>query len=481
MIDGKLNVLFAASECAPLCKTGGLADVVSALPKALSKISIRSSIILPYYSTLPQNIRQKAKMVEHFNVDMGNKQQYAGLLKTVFRGRTYYFIDNEEYFKRDRLYGYFEDTERFIFFSLAVLKALDYIDGIDVIHCNDWQTALIPVGLKCFYHNKSNLSNIKTVYTIHNLRFQGKLYVKDFLNMVGLSGNETWIFDAIHHNQVNLMKAALYHADLVTTVSKNYAKEIVFPYNGETLDGCIRNINQKLIGIINGIDDKSFNPNTDQKIYVQFSDIAGKRKNKEKFCSEYYIKSPDDMMIGMVTRLDKQKGLDLVLYAIDEIMKLPVTFVLIGTGLVEYENAFAGIEAKYPDRARCFIMYDDDVARKIYAASDVFLMPSKFEPCGLGQMIAMRYGSLPIVRETGGLADTVIPYNEFTGKGTGFSFANYNSDELLSSVQNVHSVYTKQQTDFAAMAERAMVTDFSWKKSARRYKKLYLSLAQSND
>lgn len=476
MIDGKINVLFVASECAPLCKTGGLADVVGALPKALSKNLVKSSIILPYYSVLPKEVRQRAKLIAHFTVDIGIKKQYAGLLKVNFRNRTYYFIDNEEYFKRDNLYGYYEDCERYIFFSLAVLKALEYIDDIDIVHCNDWQTALIPTLLRKFYSKVERYRKIKTVFTIHNLRFQGNMNLDDFINMIGLKGSEDWLNEITHYKKANLLKSALYNADIITTVSRNYAEEIKYKYYGETLEGCINEVSYKIKGIVNGIDVSSFNPNDDSKIYLEYSDIEGKKKNKKMFLNEYNLTVNSEMIIGMVTRLDSQKGLDLVLHAINEILKMPVKFILLGTGEKTYEKAFADLERKYPEKVRSFIMYDDNLARKIYASSDVFLMPSMFEPCGLGQMIAMRYGSLPIVRETGGLSDTVMPYNEITGEGTGFSFKNYNGDELLSTVKYANDIFTKKNTQFNIMATRAMNTDFSWNKSAKEYKKLYLEI-----
>ena len=479
MTNGKPFILFAASECAPLCKTGGLADVVGALPKALSRLSVRSAVILPFYSLLPANIRSKARLIAKLDVKIGRQKKYAGLLTADYKGRTYYFIDNEEYFRRDNLYGYFEDAERYIFFSLAVVAALEYIDGVDIIHCNDWQTAMIPVAVSHLCGDTDACKGIKTVFTIHNLRFQGRLEVKDFADMLNLTGTHPWLFEAIHYGQANLLKAALYSADIVTTVSPNYAFEIKHAYYGETLEGCIREISSKLKGIINGIDTKSFDPAADGLIYSRYEEPSGKKQNKRSFLNEYALPGKDNMMIGMVTRLDSQKGLDLVLYAIERIIELPVYFVLLGTGESVYESAFRELEARHHDRARCFIMYDEALARKIYAACDVFLMPSKFEPCGLGQLIAMRYGALPIVRETGGLADTVEPYNETTGEGTGFSFANYNGDELSDSVERAYKLYSGRRITFNTLAGRAMEQDFGWSRSAREYKKLYASLVTS--
>lgn len=479
MIDGKLNVLFAASECTPLAKTGGLADVVGALPSALSKHSITSSTIIPFYSALPEDIVKKSELIAEFNIKLGWKNQYAGLLRVKHNDRTYYFIDNQEYFYRDELYSYFDDSERFIFFSLAVLKSLEYIKDVDIIHCHDWQTALISTGLKHLYYGQEYYKDIKTVYTIHNLRHQGKLQMTDFVDMTGIDGYEYWLSEVEHQGLANLMKAGLYHSDAVTTVSPNYANEIKYSYYGESMEGCINEIDYKLHGILNGIDSELFNPSTDSKIYLPYTDLEGKSKNKKSFYEEFHIEENDNMLIGIVTRLDKQKGLDLVTYAIDEIMDLPVNFVLLGTGDKDYEGIFADVENKYKDRVRCFIMYSDELARKIYASSDVFLMPSMFEPCGLGQLIAMRYGTLPIVRETGGLSDTVTAYNIITGEGTGFSFANFNGQEMIEAIKKANDLYTNNRGEFDKIAMQDMYLDFSWDSSSKKYKELYMNILKS--
>lgn len=476
MTSDKIKILFAVSECVPLCKTGGLADAVGSLPSALSKISVRSSIIMPFYKTLPKDIREKSELVAEFQITMGWRKQYAGLKRVKYRNRIYYFIDNETYFSRDNLYGYFDDSERYIFFCLAVLESLRYMDHIDIIHCNDWQTALIPTCLKKFYKDKKGYDRIKTLLTLHNLKFQGKLNPSDFMSMLTLNGTEDWLWQFMHGDQANLLKSGLYNADKVTTVSPTYANEIKYAYFGESLESCINDIEDRLSGILNGIDQKIYNPNKDSKIYWNYNSLVGKSENKESFLSEYNLPNDGSMLIGMVTRLDEQKGLDLVLYAMDKIMNLPVHFVILGTGDGNYERAFREVEAKYPDRARCFIMFDDAIAHKIYAASDVFLMPSRFEPCGLGQMIALKYGALPIVRETGGLADTVASYNRVTGKGTGFSFRNYNGDELFSAIDTAYDVYTNKKSLFGGMVEQAMCENFSWDKSAKKYKALYTQL-----
>ena len=477
MTDGKLCVLFAASECVPLCKTGGLADVVGALPKELAKMDVDPCIILPFYSILPESIRKKSELVATFDITLGWKNQYAGLLTCTHYGRRYYFIDNEKYFKRDALYGYYEDTERYLFFSLAVLEAVKYIDGVDIIHCNDWQSAFIPLGLKKLYWNVEGYAPIKTIVTIHNLRFQGKMGISDFISMMRLSGHEFWLGEVLHDGQANMLKAGIINADWVTTVSPTYAEEIKNSFYGESLEAYMNDIGPKLSGILNGIDISAFNPRRDSKIYANYKNVQEKHENKQAFFKEYALKGKKSMVVGMVTRLDRQKGLDLILYAIHDILKLDVKFLLLGTGEAKYEQAFRTIENMYPDKVRCFIMYDDAIARKIYAASDAFLMPSMFEPCGLGQLIAMRYGALPIVRETGGLKDTVTPYNKLTGEGTGFSFANYNGDELLATVRMAYDVYKSKPKDFTAMADRAMTSDFSWNASAEEYKKLYEMLS----
>jgi len=476
MTEKPLSLLFAASECAPLVKTGGLADVVGSLPDALIKLGVSVSVILPFYKSLPKSVREQAVDVKITEVIMGWRHQYLGLKKWVQDNRTYYFIDNESYFLRDNLYGYYDDAERFIYFSLAVVEAVKILGGFDVIHAHDWQTALISTVFKKNYYNKKGLKQIKHVFTIHNLRFQGYLNRSDFLSFLDLSGTETWLGEAMLNGQANLLKSGLYSADVVTTVSPNYAHEITMPYYSEGLSTCISDISGKLKGILNGIDMTAFDPTNDPNIYCNYSDRDGKEKNKAPFLCEYNLPDDNSMLIGMVTRLDPQKGLDLVLYAIDKIMQLPVQFVLLGTGEPDYERLFHALQQRYPNRVRCFITYNDALAHKIYAASDVFLMPSNFEPCGLGQLIAMRYGTLPIVRETGGLFDTVVPYNHITGAGTGFSFANYNGDELFKTVKLALDVYTNNKSHFNEMASRGMAQEFSWTASANAYLDIYRGL-----
>jgi len=476
MTTQKRHILFAASECAPLCKTGGLADVVGALPRALTHQNIKTSIILPFYKTLPKDIRENSIDIDKFTINMGWRKQYVGLKKYSEINRTYYFIDNETYFLRDNLYGYFDDSERFIYFAMAIIASLKYMPDIDIIHCNDWQTALIPTLLKKFHYENQKLNKIRTVYTIHNMRFQGNLNLEDFVSFLGITMSEPWLGEAYHDGQANLLKSALYSSDHVTTVSPNYANEIKYEYYGESLHNIIHDIDFKLSGILNGIDIDTFNPRNDKDIYWDFNGVTGKQKNKERFLYDYRLPNDNQMLIGMVTRLDRQKGLDLLLYGIDQVMQMPVQFVMLGTGDSKYEAAFHDIEKKYPDRARCFIMYDESLAHKIYASSDVFVMPSKFEPCGLGQMIAMRYGTLPIVRETGGLADTVIPYNAITDEGTGFSFRNYNGDELIQAIQMANNLYINNRPAFNNLATAAMAQEFSWEVSAQKYIDLYETL-----
>jgi starch synthase len=473
MIDGKLNVLFATSECVPLCKTGGLADVVGALPAALNAVDIKTRVIMPFYKQLPSEVKENAELIAEFNIDLGWRKQYVGLLTIKYKRRRYYFIDNAFYFDRDGLYGHFDDCERFVFFSLAVLESKKHITGVDVIHCNDWQTALIPTMLNHKYRDVYGYKTLKTVFTIHNLRFQGQMGFSDLISMLNVEDNAPWLWELYHNFQGNLLKSALYNADKVTTVSPTYAQEIKSLYYGEGMQDYVMDIENKLQGIINGLDVECFDPSADQGIYFKYNDLKGKMKNKAGFRAEFDLPDDSSMIVGMVTRLDSQKGLDLVVYAIHEMMKLDIQFVLLGTGDPKIEVQFKQIEDAYPDSARCFIMYDEKLAHKIYAACDVFLMPSKFEPCGLGQLIAMRYGALPIVRETGGLKDTVTPYNAVTGEGTGFSFANYNGDELLSMVSMASSVYKQKKKIFSAMATRAMDQDFSWTSPAQAYKEIY--------
>ncbi len=467
------HILFAASECREFFKSGGLADVVSALPNALIKEGIKVSTILPYYSNMDENLKKKGQRIAEYTVSFWGHDVYCGLIKMDLDGKVFYFIDNKEHFDRDILYGYGGADESFIYFSFAVLTALNYIEKVDIIHCHDWQSASIQLLLKAYYKQYDLYKDIKTVFTIHNLRFQGKFPLEAATDMMGLEKGGRYYNELEYEGSINLLKGAIYNADYVTTVSETYAEEIKTAYYGEGLEHILKENSFKLLGIVNGLDVDSFNPNGDIKIYKTYSTPEGKEANKKGFAAEFRLDNEKDMIISIVTRLDRQKGLDLILHVFDEMMQLPVQFVLLGTGEMYYEKVFAHLEGKYKNRCKCFIMYNDEIARKIYAASDLFLMPSDFEPCGLSQLIAMRYGTLPLVRETGGLKDTVDPYNEFTNEGSGFSFANYNAGDMLNVIKYAFDIYTNSKDKWDMMCERNMQADFSWDKSAKKYIELY--------
>lgn len=476
MVNGRTHVLFVASECMPLCKSGGLADVVGSLPSALTKCNVKVSIIIPFYGLLDDEIKNKAKTVAELTVLCGQQPVYCGLKYHKIRNRGYYFIDNQHYFNRDKLYGYHDECERFLFFSQAVLAVLPHIEGVDILHCHDWQTGAIPLLYHLYYEYLPGYQHLKTVFTIHNLRYQGRFSIDYAKTMLGMNERMPQWNDIEYFNDLNIMKAALFHSDYVTTVSPTYNEEIEYAYYGEGLDGVLKSIAHKRQGILNGLNVKEFNPESDRLIDYQYSDIEGKQKNKEAFRKKYTLPNDNCAMIGMITRLEDQKGLDLIASVMDEIMSLNIQFVLLGTGNPYYENFFRDIECKYPNRSRCFIMYDEALAHQIYAASDLFLMPSDFEPCGLGQMIAMRYGALPLVRETGGLKDSVKPYNKFTKEGTGFSFANYNAHEMLQIIKWATNIFHNEKEQWEIIVKNAMSEDFSWQVSAKAYREIYKQL-----
>jgi starch synthase len=477
-----MNILFAASECAPFIKTGGLGDVIGALPGALLEQGVSVSVILPKYGDLSLSIKEEMNHVCSINVPVGWRMQYCGIEKINRDGVDYYFLDNEYYFKRHGSYGFYDDGERFAFFSRAVLEALPFLDGKpDIIHCHDWQTGPIPALLKAHYKNHPFYRDIKTVFTIHNLRYQGvysKSVLYDLLDLSELYFNT----DGLEfYGNVSYLKGGLAFSDFLTTVSPTYAKEIQTPYYGENLDGFLRKKQNQLAGIVNGIDADLYSPETDQSIYSTYHDHSGKQENKRRLQEEFGLPVQDDIpVISMVTRLVDQKGMDLVLHVFHEIMKQNVQFVVLGTGDYKYENAFHELAAQYPGQVIIKTLFDDTLARKIYAGSDLFLMPSQFEPCGIGQLLAFRYGTLPIVRETGGLMDTVKPYNEFTNEGNGFSFTNYNAHDMLFTIERAVWFYRFQPNKWKMLVERAMQLDFSWSHSSKEYKELYEKILYFN-
>lgn len=474
------NILFAASECVPFIKTGGLADVVGSLPKDFDKEKYDVRVVIPNYMCMKQEWKEKLEYVTHFYMDIAGQDRYVGVLKTELNGITFYFIDNEYYFSGFAPYDGDPkwNIEKFAFFSKAVLSILPVIDfRPELIHCHDWQTGLIPVYLDNFRYLGEYYRGIKTVMTIHNLKFQG---VWDTKAVQGITGLPEYYFvpDKMEaYKDANLLKGGIVYADKVTTVSNSYAEEIKTPFYGEGLDGLMSARANDLCGIVNGLDYTDWNPASDPRIAKNFS-IEDFRKNKvlnKKALQEELGLERDTktMIIGMISRLTDQKGFDLVDYVMDELCQDAVQIVVLGTGDVKYENMFRHFAWKYGDRISANICYSDDLAHKLYASADAFLMPSRFEPCGLTQLISYRYGTVPIVRETGGLKDTVVPYNEYTNQGEGFSFANYNAEEMLNTINYSKYIFFEKKRQWNQMVERGMNLDYSWKKSTERYVGLY--------
>jgi len=473
-----MNVLFAASECAPFIKTGGLGDVIGALPNELQQEGVHVSVILPKYGDLAETYKEQLVLERIIEVPLGWRRQYCGIEKLVHNGISYYFLDNEYYFKRYGSYGFYDDGERFAFFSRAVLEAVPYLDKKpDVIHCHDWQAGPIPLLLKAHYSNQPDYQDIKTVFTIHNLRYQG-VFPKSVLGeLLDVSDRYFHIDGVEFYGNVNYLKAGLAFSDTITTVSPTYANEIQTPYFGEELDGYLRKRNFELHGIVNGIDHKAYDPATDNAIFTSYDSYEGKMKNKRALQEHLGLPVNEQIpVVSMITRLVDQKGIDLVLHVFEEILKQNVQFVLLGTGESHYEDAFREMAYRYPTKVSTNIFFDEGLSRKIYAGSDLFLMPSQFEPCGIGQLLAFRYGTLPIVRETGGLKDTVQPYNEFTDQGNGFSFTNYNAHDMLYTIERAIWFYRFQPKKWRELSEKALKLDFSWGASSKEYVKLYEEL-----
>jgi len=474
------EILFAASEGVPFIKTGGLADVVGSLPKCIDKRYFDVRVIMPKYSCMRQEMKDKMEYVTHFYMDFNWKNEYVGILKAVEDGITYYFIDSEFYFSGMKPYGddaLFE-IEKYAYFSKAVLSALPLIDfKPEVIHCHDWQTGLIPVYLKERFQGNDFYHDMKSVMTIHNLKFQGKWGVKDVQNITGLS-DYFFTSDKLEaYKDANLLKGGLVYADAITTVSDTYAKEIMTDFYGEGLNGLLGARSNDLRGIVNGIDYVEYDPATDKALKHPFDAVTFRKekvKNKTALQAELGLEvNPKAMMIGIISRLTDQKGFDLIAYMMDELCQDNVQIVVVGTGEERYENMFRHFDWKYHGKVSANIFYSEELAHKVYASSDAFLMPSLFEPCGLSQLIALRYGTLPIVRETGGLKDTVEPYNEYESTGTGFSFANYNAHEMLSCVRNAERIFYDRKREWNKLVDRAMAQDFSWEKSALKYQEMY--------
>ena len=473
-----MKILFAASECMPFIKTGGLADVAGALPKALADKGEDVRVIMPLYDMIPDEWRSRMQHVTYFYINMGWRRQYVGIETLVHNGIRYYFIDNKQYFGRGYVYGMGSDEgERFAYFALAVLEALPQIDFMpDVLHCNDWQTGMIPALLKIKFSTLAAYGKIRTVFTVHNLQYQGIFGIGDIEELLSL-GNWAYTSDSLEfYGGCSFMKGGLVFADWITTVSPTYAEEIQSAYYGEKLDGLLRKRSGTLTGILNGIDTAEYDPQTDPLIPFNFSvgNIEARKQDKLALCREMGLDTQGDApLIGMVGRLSGQKGLDLVDCVLQEIINTGAQLIVLGMGDTKYTDLFSWAQWKYPGRvAACFRM-DHALAHKIYAGSDLFLMPSMFEPCGLSQMIAMRYGSLPIARETGGLRDTVLSYNETTGEGNGFTFLNYNAHDMLHVIQRAVEYYRSDPRTWRMLQERAMKGDYGWDNSAGKYIEVY--------
>ena len=476
----KMQIVFASAECAPFVKTGGLGDVAGSLPAALVRAGAEVIVMVPKYATIKDEYKAQMEHFSDFYVSLGWRNEYCGLEKLEHDGVTYMFVDNERYFARDYPYGFFDDGERFAFFSKAITESLQHLPAgfeCDILHCNDWQTALAPVFLREFYQGLPLYDRVKTVFSIHNVAFQGQFsdtVMEDILGVAHIPAAASQLrCDAC---SVNYMLGALRYADAITTVSPTYANEIQTPEFGEGLDGVLRERSYALQGILNGIDVAGFDPATDKRIAANYTveDRSGKAVCKAKLQEELGLEVRDDRpLMVMVTRLTRQKGMDLVMYALDRILAGGVQVAVLGTGDRDYEDGLRYFQDKYPGTMAARIEFDPALSQRMYAGADMFLMPSKFEPCGLSQIIAMRYGTLPIVRETGGLKDTVIPYNEFTGEGTGFSFSNFNGDEMGDAVFRAARLFWDNRDAWNQLVTQAMSQDFSWTRSADKYLDLY--------
>lgn len=470
-----MKVLYASSEALPFAASGGLADVAGSLPRALRGRKIACRVVMPYYSTISEELKAKCKYLLNFTVELGWRKQYCGVFTANVGGVVYYLLDNEYYFKRNNLYGEFDDGERFAFFSKAVLDLISYIDfKPDIIHCNDWQTGLIPVYLNAFYRNIEKYRYIKTIFTIHNIQYQGKFSSFVAGDVFGLSDNFNNILE--YDGCINVLKAAMQESDRITTVSDSYSKEILSPAFAFGLSDFLNNNSFKLSGILNGIDMELYNPRTDKKIAANFSenDLSGKEKCKEELLKEFGLSyKKDTPVIAMVTRLVEAKGISLVREVFEKLMTRDVRFILLGSGDKEYEEFFEEMRRKYPEKVGVYIGFSPKTASKVYAGADIFLMPSLSEPCGLAQMVALLYGTIPIIHEVGGLRDTIKDCS--LGEGNGFTFNYFHGDTLLNTIDNALRVYGNKE-DWKKLMETALKSDFSWKKSADKYINTYKEL-----
>ena len=473
-----MKILYVASESTPFIKSGGLADVAGSLPQGIKKEGHDIRVVLPFYSSIADEYKKNLKEVLNFKIELGWRSQYVGVLEKKYNGITYYFIDNEYYFKRDGLYGYYDDGERFIFYSKAVAMMIKYLDfKAKIVHCNDWHSGLIPLYIKDFAKGDKIYEDIKSVFTIHNLRYQG-IFDYKILSQIGGLSEEYFNEDGVKfYDCVNLMKAGIVYSDRLTTVSETYAQEIKTQFFGENLDGIIRKNEHKLSGIVNGIDYHVYSPETDKNIEKNYSSktIRDKKENKTALQEAYKLEKKNVPMLSMVTRLVDMKGLDLISHIMEELMQEDIQLVVLGTGDNKYEEMFKYFQSKYPEKMAARIYFDEKEAHKIYAGSDIFLMPSMIEPCGISQLIAMRYGTIPVVREIGGLKDTVVAYNKYDGRGTGFSFRNFNAHELLFKIKDAVELYNDNDK-WEKIIKQAMESKSDWATSSKEYIKLYKKL-----
>ena len=474
-----MKILYAAAESTPFIKTGGLADVAGSLPLALKKDGHDIRVVVPLYSSIKDEYRKQMKNLGYFYVDLGWRHQYAGVLSYLLEGVTYYFIDNEYYFNRDNIYGEHDDGERFIFFNKAVILLLKYLDfKADILHSNDWHTGLLSLYVKDFASGDSFYSKMKTVYTIHNLKYQGVFPAGILEDVAGLSIQYYHENGLKFYDNLNMMKGGIVYSDAVTTVSKTYAQEIKYSYYGEMLEGIISCHDYKLSGIINGIDNQLFNPETDKNIESNYNrdSLDKKSENKIALQKRYHLPVNKNIpMIAMVTRLVAMKGLDLVCHIFDELLQEDIQFVMLGTGDKKYEDIFRYYQSKYPDKVAARIYFNEGESHLIYAGADIFLMPSLAEPCGISQLISLRYGTVPLVRETGGLQDTIVPYNQYTNEGNGFRFRNQNAHELLNTALEALKLY-QDKTRWRQLQIRGMESKNDWEESSKEYSRLYRRL-----
>jgi len=481
-----MKILFTASECVPFCKTGGLADVVGALAPVLQKAGHDVRVMLPLYTVIPEEYKGQMTHVTDFEVLLGWRRQYCGIEQLIMGGVTYYFVDNKYYFDRPYVYGLGGDEfERFGFFNRAVLNALPLINfWPDILHAHDWQSGMIPALLRIQYDHLPSYHPIQTVFTIHNLQYQGIFTIKDVQDVLGL-GDSLWTTDKLEcYGSANFLKSALVYADRITTVSFSYAQEIQTAYYGERLDGLLRARHKALSGILNGIDIQEYDPGSDPHIAAPYTpdDLNGKIACKRALQEQLGLEvRPDVPLIGMVGRLSNQKGLDLVDYVITDILKEDVQLAVLGMGDGRYVDLFSWAEQQYPGRVAARFTMDHALAHRIYAGADMFLMPSQFEPCGLSQMMSLRYGTVPIVRETGGLRDTVLSYNKYTEEGNGFTFFNYNAHDMLITIQRALRYYREKKDVFSMLMKRGMEGDYSWTHSAKEYIRLYNDLMTDHE